>query len=1568
MTAYDAFAIAFDEIADEEVVAMDKKPQTMIHQKRNKKFGASGSDALPSAGGSLPKNGDSSQSLAQHMQQYHPDGFDPHKNKCKFFDALQKNFEQQGLSKEEAEKKALEAHNRSGYGGATGEAVAEEKGRQLADQLFQQLKAKPSAFAIEGLARQARLIQPPMEIEGGEDGEKIQIQDTFQLACMMFLQDQKESGNEVVENAAEKAENRIVETLGGEGDKTEQTTEQSQLGGYEQILKEHPERKELYDKMNELLAKQKEIAAREATTEEESNKNQEEYNNINAELASVGAKLREGYERQFEGYEEGDSRKVETEGQTVEPVSQKLTSTDGAYSRDLTVAETATLQAYPERKEQLQLIVDLEAKLQGANEQEQADLQNQIEALKIIFNGKEEAETSAEGGETPTESPPETEGETEGTEPTSETGETAGAGESGETAETGTETTEKKAEEKPSEENPEAPQPESETEEPTEEPEAPEQEPTPADEEFMTKNGKYKLGNVTYTDVSQHGLLGGMVAAFLAGMRGEGIITGWDRISGTWDQMKRSANGENVRDGIKGALTNLGLDAYMEKVQDPVARGKLETIKEMFQKAKTPMQKMAAYNAFEKWKEKYGGGSEISGNSSVNANVASSMESVHADGKVLGGSQRIDNKGNIVDDSETNKMEQPTTDILGEPGFLKSDGSISWSPEAKIENLDQKKETIESAMGKIKNPILGKEAGHTTSHNSTFVRYDLMDRITKQQKEELVKQLAFDLGCEENEVSVAVDSKNKQLVVGIKNDVAADLATRDIMNSDEWKKACKTMRCPVILGRDNQGNAVIRDLKDLTHLLIAGDTGKGKSVGMNTILCSMMMAKKPSQLKTVLIDLKKVELSRYKNSKFNAVPVATDIDSALKSLEFVRQEMENRENLLEQAGVANIDEYNAKARAEGKNELPTMVLGIDELTELKEAGGKQVYDLLKTIGNKARASGIHLLCATQKPTKENIGEVKSAFTSRLAFPIKAPEGSEAIFKKGDYRANSLTGNGSFILDVDGKETRGKGSAMGHDDPQRVVGYWNGEPPKTDEEQLKALEEELSGIHPEMTDSAQAKEAEERKASDIQRKINQLKEKMAKASGGGKTLPQEHQEQIQAAIENGQPISMEAEEGFMDAFKGSFPEGWSITEETVDGETHWKASPPKKEEAKPIESGTATESAESSKPTTLDFSSPQALADSIEKIQKEEIAKAKEIFANSERSESDEAKLAKAIHKANERADKRRIDFASELKGASIEEGDETLSEEAATVKEETAEPEESDEDSPASLMKDAKAQLEAEKQRIDKKLANPSLKLRERRKLRQEKDALQKRFNEAKAKFEAGGSTDEILDILEPEEKPEGSKEGPETTNSGNPTAEEESPQLTEEEQKAAAEQEQAKKNEQLRKTVKPQEAYGESTLWGKREATERLTPKEIKTISEKFMPPGWEFVTENGFNAPARDRFGLIFVRDPATGSHGRLIPSKGNPGTYKLQKDVDTTHPEYKGMVQKEDGSWGLSPEAAKVEAETRADRKQTKDPKKRKEALTRYHRAVFGHDEAPDNMTIVANAVAKALAKIN
>lgn len=963
----------------------------------------------------------------------------------------------------------------------------------------------------------------------------------------------------------------------------------------------------------------------------------------------------------------------------------------------------------------------------------------------------------------------------------------------------------------------------------------------PDDKEFRTKDGKLKVGNVKYTDVSEMGPLRAMAAAFMAGFRGEDIITGWDKMTGTWDNIKRSAKGELVRDGMVAASIRMEINECANNPElSHLAKAELANLQAMANKAKDPKEYEQVINKLKKWKKDYLGIDSSSSNSE-NGKLQKQMQGIHKDGGVLKSSQRIDAEGNIVEDAIPPNAPLPDPNkVLGEPGFFDAQGNLSWNDTPVINALDQKKQAIKEMMQSIGIPIAG-DIEHNTSFNSTFCKIKIDSALNKRQLDELENQLAFKLGMQPHEVSVSVNNKTGELVIGLKNDVQGDVSTKQIMETDEWKNAVKTMRCPVIIGRADDGTPIIRDMKSLTHLLIAGDTGNGKSVAINTLICSMLMAKQPTELKTVMIDVKKVELPRYKDDPHQAIPVATDVESALESIQFVNTEMENRQEIISKAGCQNIDEYNAKAKENGWDSLPTMVLVIDELTELNQQSGPEFERLMHSIGNLGRASGIHIIAATQVPTKKNIGAIKDDFPSRLAFPISTIEGSRAILN--DRRANEIHRKGQFIFE-DSKTPKGglqgQGAAMGHDDPRRIVSFYNNEEIKYDSEpqQPSQSEKDINGLEFQEGDT----------------------------------------EEIQKAIESKTPIMLPSDgEDIKEFFRNTIPNDWTIEEVEENGKNYLKATPP---------TSTRPQSSETSQPT--ESSSQISSSEGQSSTQNE----------GSE--DEDEFSL---YGKPQEIIDS----FASDLK-------------------------------------------KEVAKLRTKMMSASPT----QRAEFQNQIQVKKQRLEDAKKAMQEGAMTGEqIFNILSPSETPPSeSEQTPSETNSPSNESQASSQSVQEEE-------------ERKRSSVKPPTFYSSKGF----QAVEKLTPKEEKTITETLLPQGWEFVKDNHFKAPAKTKNGVIFVKHPTNGSWGRIIPKTNKDGKigYQFQMEVDTTHPDYKGFVQKEDGSWDLSDEGKQLESKYKRIRKYSTSKQEKEDIEKQFNRYRFGHDEAPPPQAIIGNAIAAALDRL-
>lgn len=234
----------------------------------------------------------------------------------------------------------------------------------------------------------------------------------------------------------------------------------------------------------------------------------------------------------------------------------------------------------------------------------------------------------------------------------------------------------------------------------------------------------------------------------------------------------------------------------------------------------------------------------------------------------------------------------------------------------------------------------------------------------------------------------------------------------DMLSCQEY--VVNDMALPCIIGKDINNDNLVCDLAAMPHLLIAGATGQGKSVCLNTILMSLMHRLTPYDMKLVLVDPKEVEFGLYKNkllSNFLCSPVITDTNDALNVLNLVAQTMDKRYGMLAEENVRNIKEYNASRK--GSEKMPYIVVVIDEYGDLIMQSGKEMERTICRIAQKARAVGIHLIISTQRPSVKIVtGDIKANFPTRIAFRMITSTDSRVILgKKG---AEELLGKGDMI--------------------------------------------------------------------------------------------------------------------------------------------------------------------------------------------------------------------------------------------------------------------------------------------------------------------------------------------------------------------------------------------------------------------------------------------------------------------------------------------------------------------------------------------------------------------------
>lgn len=243
---------------------------------------------------------------------------------------------------------------------------------------------------------------------------------------------------------------------------------------------------------------------------------------------------------------------------------------------------------------------------------------------------------------------------------------------------------------------------------------------------------------------------------------------------------------------------------------------------------------------------------------------------------------------------------------------------------------------------------------------------------------------------------------------------------------------------PLILGKDTLGDNVVIDLASMPHLLVAGSTGSGKSVGLHAMFMSLLCSKTPQEMRCILIDPKRLEFSSYTDIAHLLFPIITDPARALTGLRWAVKAMEDRYTLMAAKGVRNISEYNAHVQGQNEVPLPFIVIIIDELADLMMTAGKDIEHLIARLAQMARAAGIHMITATQRPSVDVItGLIKVNFPSRIAFKVTSKVDSRTIIDM--IGAEKLLGKGDMLfLDTKGALSRIHGAYVTEEEIIAVV--------------------------------------------------------------------------------------------------------------------------------------------------------------------------------------------------------------------------------------------------------------------------------------------------------------------------------------------------------------------------------------------------------------------------------------------------------------------------------------------------------------------------------------------------
>lgn len=324
-------------------------------------------------------------------------------------------------------------------------------------------------------------------------------------------------------------------------------------------------------------------------------------------------------------------------------------------------------------------------------------------------------------------------------------------------------------------------------------------------------------------------------------------------------------------------------------------------------------------------------------------------------------------------------------------------------------------------------------------HGPAVTRYEV--KPAPGVKVSKITGLADDIALNMAASAVRIEQIPGKAAIGIEvpNQELESVQLREVLENPAF--AAAKSRLTVGLGKDISGQAIFADLAKMPHLLVAGATGSGKSVCINTLITSILFKAKPTEVKFILIDPKMVELSVYNDIPHLMVPVVTDAKKAASVLNWAVQEMEKRYGLIAQAGVRNMDGYNKQFEEEPEKKLPSIVIIIDELADLMMVAPHDVEDAICRIAQKARAAGIYLVLATQRPSVNVItGVIKANIPSRISFAVTSQIDSRTILDASG--AEKLLGKGDMLFKPQeaNKATRIQGAFVSDKEVELLVEY------------------------------------------------------------------------------------------------------------------------------------------------------------------------------------------------------------------------------------------------------------------------------------------------------------------------------------------------------------------------------------------------------------------------------------------------------------------------------------------------------------------------------------------------
>lgn len=379
---------------------------------------------------------------------------------------------------------------------------------------------------------------------------------------------------------------------------------------------------------------------------------------------------------------------------------------------------------------------------------------------------------------------------------------------------------------------------------------------------------------------------------------------------------------------------------------------------------------------------------------------------------------------------EDENYEYPPVELLGKNTKKASKAGAK----ALTEKATQLQRTLHSfgVSAKVENISVG----------PAITRYELKpaEGVRVSKIANLADDIALNLAAETIRIEAPIPGK-QAVGIEIPNKEKESVPLRDVIESDEFED--NKSKLTVALGKDVAGNIVLADIAKMPHVLIAGSTGSGKSVCINTIITSFIFNAKPSEVKLVMVDPKVVELSVYNGIPHLLIPVVTDPRKAAGALAWAVQEMDHRYNLFAEKGVRDLKGYNVAVEHDenSSGKLPQIVIIIDELADLMMVAAKEVEESICRLAQKARAAGMHLVIATQRPSVDVItGLIKANIPSRIAFAVSSQIDSRTILDQ--VGAEKLLGKGDMLFYPVGasKPTRVQGAFVSDGEVEKIVDF------------------------------------------------------------------------------------------------------------------------------------------------------------------------------------------------------------------------------------------------------------------------------------------------------------------------------------------------------------------------------------------------------------------------------------------------------------------------------------------------------------------------------------------------